>query len=55
MKNHNYYIDNYEINEINEINELKKLLKELIKKQDNLNNKIYNMEKYISENLMIVL
>lgn len=52
MKNHSYYIDNYEITEINE---LKELLKELIKKQDNLNNKIYNMEKYISENLMIVL
>lgn len=49
-------IDEFENNEeINKINEMKQLIKELIENQEIMNKKIYNMEKFISENLLIVL
>jgi len=43
------------IEKIDDINELKELIKELIQNQTVINNKIYNMEKFISDNLLIVL
>lgn len=49
-------IDEFENSEeINKINEMKQLIKELIENQEIMNKKIYNMEKFISENLLIVL
>ena len=49
-------IDEFENNEEKiKLNEMKQLIKELIENQEIMNKKIYNMEKFISENLLIVL
>lgn len=49
-------IDEFENNEEKiKLNEMKQLIKELIENQEIMNKKIYNMEKFISDNLLIVL